>query len=115
MDTAVWTAIAEPSRFRIVELLRDRPRSVGEIAQRLRIRQPQASKHLRVLHEAGLVQVRAAAQQRIYHLEAKPFQDLGVWLDSFRQLWDKRYAKLEDLLEEMETDEKRSVKKGGKR
>lgn len=100
MHATLWTALAEPSRIRIVELLRDRPRSVGEIAKRLRIRQPQASKHLRVLHEAGLVQVRASAQQRFYQLEPRPFQELEAWVDSFRQLWEKRYAKLDEILKE---------------
>ena len=62
---ATLTALAEPNRLRIVELLRDRPRPVVEIAKRLRLRQPQVSKHLRVLSDAGLVDVRPVAQQRI--------------------------------------------------
>src|ERR1700690_2845236 len=74
MNTAFLTALAEPNRMRIVELLRDGPRPVGEIAMRLRIRQPQASKHLHVLNEAGLVEVHPVAQQRIYQLRPKTFE-----------------------------------------
>ena len=88
---ATLIALAEPNRLRIVELLRERPRPVGEIAKRLRLRQPQVSKHLRVLSDAGLVDVRPVAQQRIYELRSAPFDELDKWLDepySGRQLED---------------------------
>ncbi|MGH2523849.1 MAG: ArsR/SmtB family transcription factor, partial [Anaerolineales bacterium] len=78
------SALAEPNRLRIVELLREGPRPVGEIAARLQLRQPQVSKHLRVLSEAGLVEVHPAAQQRIYRLRTEPFQALDAWLESYR-------------------------------
>src|SRR5205085_10202774 len=76
MDANVLTALAEPNRRRIVEFLRDGPRPVGQIAERLRLRQPQVSKHLKVLSGAGLVAVRPAANQRIYQLQPKPFKEL---------------------------------------
>lgn len=98
------SALAEPNRLRIVELLREKPSSVGEIATRLLIRQPQVSKHLRVLTEAGWVEVRPLAQQRIYQLQAKHFKELATWLESFQSLWEKRYEKLDALLKEMKTD-----------
>ncbi|QDS38242.1 ArsR/SmtB family transcription factor [Brevibacillus brevis] len=75
--------IAEPNRFNIIELLKKEPRSVSEIVQALNIGQPQVSRHLRILSEAGLVRSRTKAQQRIYSLEAQPFQELDEWFDSF--------------------------------
>jgi DNA-binding transcriptional ArsR family regulator len=103
---ATLTALAEPNRFRIVELLRDRPRPVGEIAERLRLRQPQVSKHLRVLSDAGLVDMRPVAQQRIYHLRSEPFNELDKWLEKFRRRMDERYDRLDELISE------RKAKKG---
>lgn len=95
------SALAEPNRLKIVELLRDGPRPVGEIAGRLRLRQPQVSKHLRVLHEAGLVEVRSLAQQRIYRLQPKPFEDLGSWLETFRRVWESRLDTLDEYLQQV--------------
>lgn len=96
---AALAALAEPNRMRIVELLREGPRPVGEIAMRLRLRQPQASKHLRVLTEAGLVVPLRAAQRRIYQLEPKPFKELDGWLRSFRHIWDARLDTLDEYLQ----------------
>lgn len=101
MRDAFLSALAEPNRLKIVELLRDGPRPVGEIAGRLRLRQPQVSKHLRVLHEAGLVEVRPLAQQRIYRLQPKPFLELGSWLDTFRRVWESRLDTLEEYLQKV--------------
>ena len=92
------TALAEPHRLEIVELLRDGPRPVGEIVDRLGLRQPQVSKHLRVLSNAGLVEVHAAAQRRIYKLRPQPLHDLDMWLESYRRLWDDRFDRLDNLL-----------------
>jgi DNA-binding transcriptional ArsR family regulator len=101
MYADVLTALAEPNRRRIVELLRDGPRPVGEIAQQLQLRQPQASKHLKVLSEAGLVAVRPAANQRIYQLQPKPFEELDSWVETFRELWEGRLDKLDEYLHEL--------------
>jgi len=95
---ATLTALAEPNRLRIVELLRDRPRPVGEIAERLRLRQPQVSKHLRVLSDAGLVEVRPVAQQRIYELRSEPFDELDDWLETFRRSMTDRMDRLDHLI-----------------
>ena len=102
METATLAALAEPNRLKIVELLRENPRPVGEIAARLRMRQPQASKHLRVLLEAGIVDMRPAAQQRVYYLQAKPFEELDSWLDTFRPTWAARLDVMEDFLREIQ-------------
>ena len=91
-------ALAEPNRLHIVELLRDGPRSVGDIADQLGLRQPQVSKHLRVLSNAGFVEVHPVAQQRIYQLRLQPFQELDAWLASYRYIWDARFYRLEAYL-----------------
>lgn len=90
IDAAALAALGEPNRLRIVELLRGGPRAVGEIAEALGIRQPQASKHLRVLGEAGFVAVEPQRQRRIYRLRAEQFDAIGDWVESFEQLWETR-------------------------
>ena len=105
MNTTTLSALAEPNRLRIVELLRDSPCPVGEISRRLAIRQPQVSKHLRVLSEAGIVDVRPVAQQRIYQLQPKPFEELDGWLGTFRQAWEQRLDSLDDYMQEMKREQ----------
>jgi DNA-binding transcriptional ArsR family regulator len=100
--TAILTALAEPNRLNIVELLRDGPLSVGEITKRLGLLQPQISKHLRVLKEAGLVEVRAIANRRIYKLRPEPFQALNAWLETYRTVWEERLDNLEDYLQKLQ-------------
>lgn len=95
MTAATLNALAEPHRLEIVELLREGPRPVGEIAERLQLAQPQVSKHLRVLDAAGWVGVRPMANRRIYHLRAAPLRELDAWLDRFRAMWDQRFDRLE--------------------
>ncbi|TMG34539.1 MAG: winged helix-turn-helix transcriptional regulator [Chloroflexi bacterium] len=97
----ILSALAEPNRRQIVELLRRKPRAVGEIADRLGLRQPQVSKHLRVLSEAGLVQVRPLAQQRIYRLRAQPLKELDDWLAPYRRTWEERFEQFDDVLREL--------------
>jgi DNA-binding transcriptional ArsR family regulator len=100
-----FAALAEPNRYRIVELLRAGPRPVNDIGERLRLNQPQVSKHLRVLKQAGLVDVRPRAQQRLYELRAAGLQRLHEWLESYRQLWDARFEELDELVEELKRKE----------
>ena len=103
-----FSALAEPNRLQIVELLRHRPLPVGQIAERLRLGQPQVSKHLRVLSEAGLVQVRPLAQQRIYALRAEPLKELDDWLGKYRRTWGDRFDRMDDVLRELTAKEKKS-------
>lgn len=91
-------ALGEPSRLRIVELLRGGPRAVGEIAEALGLRQPQVSKHLRVLSDAGLVSGDAVSRHRIYRLRSEPFEEISSWLDSFESTWEARLDSLERYL-----------------
>lgn len=99
MEAATFTALGEPSRLRIVELLRRGPHSVGEIVAALGIRQPQVSKHLRVLGDAGIVTAEAVSRRRIYRLEEAPFIGINNWIDSFEQLWETRLDGLGAYLE----------------
>jgi len=108
---ATLRALAEPSRFQIVELLRDGPRPVGDMVRRLRLRQPQVSKHLRVLSAAGLVDVRVDAQRRIYALRPAPLQELEVWLEKYRRLWEANFQRLDALLDELKTGEPKTKQK----
>ncbi|MCA9727429.1 MAG: metalloregulator ArsR/SmtB family transcription factor [Candidatus Eisenbacteria bacterium] len=101
MIAETMTALAEPNRFRIVELLRDGPQPVNDIGQRLRMNQPQVSKHLRVLKDAGLVDVHPRAQQRLYELRPQPLQELDQWLARYRRLWDERFEQLDELVAEL--------------
>ncbi|HLB89052.1 MAG: transcriptional regulator [Acidobacteria bacterium 13_1_40CM_4_57_6] len=101
-------ALAEPNRFQIVELLRDGPQPVGDMVHRLRLRQPQVSKHLRVLSDAGLVDVRVDAQRRIYALRPEPLQELEVWLERYRALWEGNFQRLDALLDELKTGERKT-------
>ena len=98
MEASTFAALSEPSRVQIVELLRERPFSVGDIAEALTLRQPQASKHLGVLRGAGFVTVEPVARRRIYHLRAEPFAQIGSWVDSFERLWDARLDALGTFL-----------------
>lgn len=100
INPTTLSALAEPNRLRIVELLRGQPLSVNDIALRLRLRQPQASKHLQTLNKAGLVTAHPYAQQRFYSLNPEPFLRLDDWLNSFEAYWDQRLNKLEDYLNE---------------
>jgi DNA-binding transcriptional ArsR family regulator len=104
-------ALAEPNRFQIVELLLDGPRPVGDMVHRLRLRQPQVSKHLRVLSHAGLVDVRVDAQRRIYALRPEPLQELEVWLEKYRRIWEANFQRLDSLLEGLKDDEPKSSRK----
>jgi DNA-binding transcriptional ArsR family regulator len=106
---ATLRALAEPHRLHIVEFLRGGPRPVGQLVRRLRLRQPQVSKHLRVLSDAGLVDVRVDAQRRIYALRPAPLQELEAWLERYRQLWEGNFQRLDSLLEEMKGDERKAA------
>ncbi len=89
MPTA-FDVLAEPTRRRILDDVRDRERSVGELVERLHVSQPGVSKHLRVLREAGLVDVRQDAQRRLYRAAPEPLAEIDEWLEPYRKLWNER-------------------------
>jgi DNA-binding transcriptional ArsR family regulator len=105
----ILQALAEPNRFRIVELLRKGPLTVGEIAEYLHLRQPQVSKHLKVLSEAGLVQVQPEANRRIYKLRPQAFHEFYHWVDSFRQIWEVRFDSLDTYLQQLQKKDKDEI------
>lgn len=95
-----YAALSEPSRRRILDLLREGERSVGDLVVRLGLSQPGVSKHLRVLREAGLVDVRPEGRRRWYRLRAQPLAEVDEWLEPYRAYWSERLDALERHLEE---------------
>jgi DNA-binding transcriptional ArsR family regulator len=106
-----FRALAEPNRLQIVELLLNGPRPVGDMVDRLGLRQPQVSKHLRVLSDAGLVDVRVDAQRRIYALRPAPLQELEGWIERYRRIWEGNFQRLDALLDQMKVSEKKHRRK----
>jgi DNA-binding transcriptional ArsR family regulator len=96
-----FDVLAEPNRRRILDLLGDDERPVGELVGALAISQPAVSKHLRVLREAGLVEVRTDAQRRLYRVRHEPLQDIAEWLEPYRRQWERRLDVLERHLDAM--------------
>jgi DNA-binding transcriptional ArsR family regulator len=101
-----FAALAEPNRYRIVELLRSGPRAVNDIGDRLHLNQPQVSKHLRVLKEAGLVDAQPLAQQRLYELRPQRLRQLHGWLERYRRIWEERFEQMDEIVEELKEKEK---------
>jgi DNA-binding transcriptional ArsR family regulator len=95
-----FAVLAEPARRDILELLRGGERPVGDLVRSLHMSQPAVSKHLRVLREAGLVDVRADAQRRLYRLRLQPLAELDEWLAPYRVLWTRALDDLEQHLED---------------
>ena len=95
MTTAVFEILAEPSRRRVLDLLLEQERTVGELVDALDMSQPAVSKHLRVLRDAGLVEARVDAQRRIYRLRPEPLAELDVWIAPYRKFWRGRLASLQ--------------------
>jgi DNA-binding transcriptional ArsR family regulator len=100
--TTIYEVITDPTRRRILDLLRERPRLVGELVDALNISQPGISKHLRVLREAGLVDVRQDAQRRWYILNPVPLAEVDRWLADYRQLWEARFDRLDRYLQSLQ-------------
>jgi DNA-binding transcriptional ArsR family regulator len=98
---APFEVLAEPNRRRILDLLRVAERPVGDLVAALAVSQPAVSKHLRVLREAGLVEVRSDAQRRLYRLRAEPLRAVDEWLGPYRRLWAARLDDLERHLDVM--------------
>jgi DNA-binding transcriptional ArsR family regulator len=99
MASTTFDVIAEPTRRAILDLLRERPRPVGELVDLLGISQPGVSKHLRVLRQANLVRVRADAQRRWYEVDPRPLTEIEAWLAPYRDLWAARLDALEQHLD----------------
>lgn len=96
-----FDVLAEPHRQRILELLRDEEQPVGALVAELDLRQPTVSKHLRILREAGFVEVRSDAQRRLYRIRAEPLREIDSWLEPYRLMWTSRLDDLERHLDHM--------------
>ncbi|BCB76033.1 metalloregulator ArsR/SmtB family transcription factor [Phytohabitans flavus] len=96
---STFDVLAEPTRRRILDLLLERPRPVGELVDLLGLTQPGTSKHLRVLREAGLVRVRQDAQRRWYELRPEPLAEIDNWIAPYRRLWTDSLDRLERHLD----------------
>jgi DNA-binding transcriptional ArsR family regulator len=102
---STFELLAEPTRRRILDLLLERARPVGELVDLLEMSQPGVSKHLRVLREGGLVRARADAQRRIYEVRPEPLADVDEWLEPYRRLWAGRLDALARHLDEHDDKE----------
>lgn len=98
----VFNAIAEPQRRAILELLAKGELSVNEIADTLELKQPQVSKHLRVLKAVDLVSVRSEGQQHFYKIKADGLKPIHEWVKPFEQLWNERFDRLAEYLRELQ-------------
>ena len=97
----VFNAIAEQQRREILVLLREGERPVTELAQELRMTQPGASKHLRVLREVGLVRDRKAGKQRLYGLDASGLRPVHVWTGGFERFWNESFDRLDEYVQDL--------------
>lgn len=97
---STWTALADPTRRAILDLLRERPHAVGEVVERLDLAQPTASKHLATLRREGLVRASVDAQRRVYSLDPRPIAELEAWLAPYRALWSGALDRLDAHLED---------------
>ena len=100
----VFNAIAEPQRREILVLLRGGERPVTEVAQALRLTQPGASKHLRVLREVGLVRDRKAGKQRLYGLDARKLRPVHEWTGGFERFWNESFDRLDEYVQDLKRE-----------
>ena len=99
MDSDPFETLSDPTRRQIVYELRDGEYSVGDLVDRVNIAQSGVSRHLRILNEAGFVQMRADGQRRLYSLRPEPFQAIDRWIDDYRRLWEDRLDRMGKELE----------------
>ena len=103
--TDAFNAVAEPRRREIIDLLAGGERPVNDLVALLGMAQPQVSKHLRVLREVGLVDVRDQGRQRMYRLNGEPLKPIHDWVKNYEQLWNERFDVLDDVLDELKRKE----------
>ncbi|QJD82846.1 ArsR/SmtB family transcription factor [Cohnella herbarum] len=102
MKNSIFEVLSEPHRRSMLDLLRIRERSVGELVDKCQLSQPGVSKHLRILREAGLVEVRSVSQKNIYSIRPEPLQEVDRWLESYRHFWSSKLDALETFLDQEE-------------
>lgn len=110
--TDAFNAVAEPRRRQILDLLAGGERPVNEIVKRLRLGQPQVSKHLRVLREVGLVKARDEGRLRLYRLNGRKLKPIHDWVRNFAGSWNERFESLDAVLDELKREEESDVGDG---
>ena len=110
----VFQALADPTRRRIVEVLRQGEQQVGDVVGRAGIHQSGVSRHLRILHDSGFVSVRPDGQRRLYALRPEPFRELEEWLDRYRTLWEERLDRFGLALEKKQAQARRRKKRSNR-
>jgi DNA-binding transcriptional ArsR family regulator len=105
-EGSMFEVLAEPNRRLILDLLGTGERPVGELVEAMAIGQPAVSKHLRVLRDAGLVEVRSDAQRRLYRVRTEPLREIDDWLAPYRARWEHALDALEQHLDDMPDDER---------
>ena len=99
--TDAFNAVAEPRRRQILDVLAGGERPVNDLVARVGLAQPQVSKHLRVLREVGLVDVRQEGRRRMYRLNGRPLKPIHDWVKDYERMWIERFEALDELLEEL--------------
>jgi DNA-binding transcriptional ArsR family regulator len=103
--TDAFNAVAEPQRRQILDLLAEGELPVNDLVALLGLAQPQVSKHLRVLREVGLVDVRDQGRERLYRLNGRPLKPIHDWVSNYRQEWEERFQALDKVLDELKQEE----------
>lgn len=103
--TDAFNAVAEPRRRQILDLLFEGERSVNDLVAQMELAQPQVSKHLRVLREVGLVDVREDGRQRFYRLNGEPLKSVHDWVRNYERTWNERFDVLDEVLEKLKAEE----------
>ena len=103
--TDAFNAVAEPRRRQIVDVLAGGERPVNDLVRALGLAQPQVSKHLRVLREVGVVDVRDVGRQRLYRLNGHALKPIHDWVKSYERMWSERFEQLDVVLEELKREE----------
>jgi DNA-binding transcriptional ArsR family regulator len=103
--TDAFNAVAEPCRRQILDLLAGGERAVGDLVRELGLGQPQVSKHLRVLRDVGLVEVRDQGRQRLYRVNGLALKPIHDWVVGYERLWSERYELLDDVLEDLKKEQ----------
>ncbi|HYI46193.1 MAG TPA: metalloregulator ArsR/SmtB family transcription factor [Actinomycetota bacterium] len=111
--TDAFNAVAEPRRRQIIDALAEGERPVNDLVALLDLAQPQVSKHLKVLREVGLVEVREVGRQRMYRLNGRSLKPIHDWVQGYERMWSGRFARLDVVLEEMKETEKEEDGDGG--
>jgi DNA-binding transcriptional ArsR family regulator len=110
--TDAFNAVAEPRRRQILDALAREERSVNDLVALLGVAQPYVSKHLRVLREVGLVDVRDEGRQRMYRLNGQPLKAIHDWVKNYEQAWSERFESLDELLDELKEEEEQHGSSG---